>query len=621
MQNWRNSIVSAVAPEFLSPFPPEADVPTKVAMKMLAGAPVHKVVCHAVLDGKSRQIPMQRRREGVFDRWEAFVEASYEQVWRFSFQILADDGWSFVTRTGVQAFHPLEKDMHVVDTSLRLDDWVPSTTFYQIFPDRFRKGDPSVGVRSGEYTFDGHPVRVLPFDQIPPPYEEGHCLDFYNGDLQGIVDAIPHLKELGIGAVYLNPIFRARTNHRYDCIDFFHVDEHLGGDAALIHLSNALHTEGIALMLDVSINHSGIGHQWYRKALSDPESDEAAFYYVKPDGTFAYWEDVHTLPQLNYGNRKLRETMYLDESSVIRKFLKPPFSIDAWRFDVGVDTGRHGADQMSHEIWREVRQSVKATNPNAYIIGEAWEDASSYVQGDQWDSAMNYFGSGRLLRRWYGQQDTYLMSNWGHSDESGRPLSGMELADAISQHLYSIPDQLVHRQFNLIDSHDTMRLHNHQRLFDWDLYRGIIMMLYVMPGVPSIYYGDEVGLAGTIESNEGARYPMQWDTGKWNLRFFDLYKRLGKLRKQEPSLAYGNWRTEYTDEQTVVFSRTSYGSGLLMVLNRAPGIKQLQLDVEHLGLCKATEWESGELICVRSGTIVLELEAKESKILLYTSTC
>ena len=621
MENWKKSIVSAVAPEFLSPFPPEAGAPSTVALNVLAEAPVHKFVCHAVLDGKSRYIPMQRYRGEIFDRWEAIVAASHEHVWRFSFQILADDGWSFVTRKGVQAFHPIEADMHVVDTSLCLDDWVPSTTFYQIFPDRFRKGDPSVGVRPDEYTFDGHPVSVLPFDRTPPSYDEGHCLDFYNGDLQGIVDAIPHLKELGIGAVYVNPIFRACTNHRYDCIDFFHVDEHLGGDAALVHLGEALHAQGIALMLDISINHSGIGHKWYVKALSDPESDEAAFYYAKPDGTFVYWEDVHTLPQLNYGNRKLRETMYLGEDSVILKFLKPPFSIDAWRFDVGVDTGRHGADQMSHEIWREVRQSVKRANPNAYIIGEAWEDASAYVQGDQWDSAMNYFGSGRLLRRWYGQQDTYLMSNWGHSDESGRPLSGNELADAISQHLYSIPDQLVPRQFNLIDSHDTMRLHNHRSLFDWDLYRGIVMMLYVLPGVPSIYYGDEVGLSGTIESNEGARYPMQWDSETWDQRFFDLYKRLGELRKQEPSLAYGNWRTEYADEQTAVFSRTSYGSGLLMVLNRATGKKELRLDLGHLGLRKATDWEHGVEIPVRSNTMVLELGAKESKLLLYTSTC
>lgn len=213
------------------------------------------------------------------------------------------------------------------------------------------------------------------------------------------------------------------------------------------------------------------------------------------------------------------------------------------------------------------------------------------------------------------------MTNWGHSDESGRPLTGKELSDAISQHLYSIPDQMVPRQFNLIDSHDTMRLHNHRSLFDWDLYRGIVMMLYVMPGVPSIYYGDEIGLAGTIESNEGARYPMQWDSEAWDQRFFDLYKRLGELRKQEPSLAYGNWRTEYADEQTVVFSRTSCGSGLLMVLNRATEEKELQLDLGHLGLRKATDWERGHHIPVRSDTIVLELEAKESKLLLYTSTC
>jgi len=124
---------------------------------------------------------------------------------------------------------------------------------------------------------------------------------------------------------------------------------------------------------------------------------------------------------------------------------------------------------------------------------------------------MNYFGSGRLLRRWYGQQETFLITNWGRSDEIGRPLTGFELVEAIKQHVLSLPDQQVFQQFNLIDSYDTARLHNHFSIFDWELYRGVVMLLFILPGAPNVYYGDEIGLEGNITDNEEARPSMRGD--------------------------------------------------------------------------------------------------------------
>lgn len=618
MRDWKASFTSTVNPRFLFPFPPEHGSSHTVFAQVAATDRLRSVVCHVVADGRSRYYRMRKISSFHVDRYAVEVEASHEPVWRFSFQLETDEGWFFFARRGIQSFHPAESRMFAVDDSLQLDDWVPQATFYQIFPDRFRKGNPDTGVRDGEYVFDGHKPTVRVFGETPPRYNEGWCLDFYNGDLKGIQDAIPHFIDLGVTALYLNPIFRARTNHRYDCIDFFHVDEHLGGDEALADLVGALHRTGIRCMLDVSLNHTGSDHPWFRKALEDADAPEAAFYYRETDGSFRCWQDVHTLPQLNYGNENLRDLMWRREDSVVRRFLGPPFTIDAWRFDVGTETGRNGDDQMCHDIWREVRHAVKETKPDAYIIGEAWEDACAYLRGDQWDSAMNYFGSGRLLRRWYGQQDTFLMEHWGHSDESGRPLSGTELAEALTEHLLSLPDQLVYRQFNLLDSHDTMRLHNHGRLFDWDLYRGVVMMLYVLPGAPNIYYGDEIGLDGTIESNEGARYPMEWDRSAWDMRFFDLYRRLGALRKAHACLGYGNYGTLYADEDTMVFYRSDEREAIVMVLNRASEPKLIVVDGWPLGLQSAADWETGEDLVVKDYSIPVELNIRESRLLICT---
>lgn len=618
MVEWKKSVRSGVTDEFVHPFPPVKGEPTEVSVQISSEAPVIAVVCHTIQDGKSHYYPMERTKEGPFHKYQTTIFPAYESRWYFSFQIETEDGWFFAQRNGVQGFHPSLSSLYCVDTSLVLDDWVPGSTFYQIFPDRFRNGNPDIGVQTGEYRFDDRETVALHPDTIPPSYETAHCLDFYNGDLKGIAQSIDYFKQLGITALYLNPIGRAKTNHRYDCTDFFHVDEHLGGDEALIELSERLHDAGIRLMLDISINHCGVEHPWFTRALESADSESASYFYRDEHGEFVYWWDVKTLPQLNYGNPEVRTIMYRGEQSVLRKFLKKPFSIDAWRFDVGADTGRHEHDQLSHEIWKEVRSVVKEENPQAYILGEHWEDASAYVQGDQWDSAMNYFGSGRLLRRWCGQRDTYLMTEWGHSDETGRQLTGVELSEAIQQHLASIPDQLVPRQFNLIDSHDTMRFHNHERVFSWSLYEGIVMLLFVMPGVPSIYYGDEIGLAGTIESNEGARYPMQWNRDRWDMRFYTLYSRLGNLRKRHELFAQGDWDTEWADETTVVFSRVYRSRGLIMILNRGESERILELDMRHRHIAYVEEWESGTRVALSEGIISWHMNPQKSALLLFS---
>ena len=208
------------------------------------------------------------------------------------------------------------------------------------------------------------------------------------------------------------------------------------------------------------------------------------------------------------------------------------------------------------------------------------------------------------------------MSNWGHSDESAKPLTGNELSDAIDQHLHSIPDQLVYQQFNLIDSHDTARLHNHLRIFDWELYRGVVMLLYVLPGTPNLYYGDEVGLDGHIFTNEGARRSMEWDEGKCDHRFFQLYRDLGMLRKNHPCLGYGGYRTLYADEETLVFVRSNRQEAVVLVLNKAEAERSIIIDGTSLGIHSALNWNENSPAEVNDCTFTCSLAPRKSELYL-----
>ncbi|WP_320129321.1 alpha-amylase family glycosyl hydrolase [uncultured Sphaerochaeta sp.] len=223
-----------------------------------------------------------------------------------------------------------------------------------------------------------------------------------------------------------------------------------------------------------------------------------------------------------------------------------------------------GKDQLCHEIWQEVRSAVKQENPEAYLVGENWADASSYLQGDQWDGTMNYLGCSRPLRSWMGETDRFLCSGWGHSPEPTTCYTGFELAQALQSQLASIPAQMWYQQFNLLDSHDTPRLHNNTDIFEWDVYSGCVILMYLLPGMPNIYYGDEIGLAGPYGSVEASRYPMQWNKATWDERFLSLYAWLGTLRKEYADLlSTGSWKIVYTDEETFCFARYNGKQALL----------------------------------------------------------
>jgi alpha-glucosidase len=615
---WKKSVHSEVNDEFVSNPKPDYGEKITIRIRIAEGHPVQTCWFRFLGGEHTSNIVMRSAgKSGGFDWFEIDFELTTPDL-QYHFILETEDDDFFYTRAGLGRIHPTEDSDFVIYPGSKTADWVSESVFYQIYPDRFFRGDEKLGVRSGEYSFDGGQSIEMNWEDRPLEFEEGRCLDFFNGDLPGITAKLDYLQDLGVNALYLNPIFAAKTTHRYDCTDYFNVDEHLGGNEALAELTEQAHRRGMKVMVDVSINHTGIEHPWFKKAVEDEDSVEAGFYYKNPDGGYEYWFGVETLPQLNYGCEMLRNRIWKDEDSLVQKFLKPPFSIDGWRFDVANQVGRNKSDQYCHEIWQEIRKTAKSINPECYIIGEHWQDNISYHLGDQWDGAMNYFASTRPLRRWLGERDRFLRN--GHHEIPGtrKAVNGYEFVQQIVQHFSRLPNQHAFQMFNLLDSHDVHRLHNHDAVFDPDLYAGVVMMLYMLPGTPSIYYGDELGIDGTIERVEGCRYPMPWQKTAAANEFFKLYQGLNHLKQSEKALHTGSFRFLYADEDSVVCVRFLKNRSILCIMNKATTEKEIVVDLSLLGDLVGEGLFSQKGIASRQAELKLEMPAKKSEIYLCT---
>lgn len=617
--NWQQSLQFTVNPEHVSDLGPAVGDSVRLRLKVWKDAPLQGIDIRAVLSGHSARLPMRRAGEGArFAWWEGELPIPHGGLIHWHFLCRSESGPLFFTRGGVQTTNPTEDRDWTLLPGFTGAGWVPGAVFYQIFPDRFCNGDPRVGRRPGEYRFDGGTPRVMDWTAPPLSYADGRCMDFYNGDLAGITQRLDYLEDLGVTALYLTPVFRARTTHRYDCIDYFHVDEALGGDAALAALTDAAHARGMRVVLDVSINHTGSDHPWLARARQQPDTPAAGFYYADGDGGHHGWCGVRTLPQLNYASPELKRIIWDGDDALVRHWIKSPWQIDGWRFDVGNMTGRHGPDQFGPEIWRAVRRAVKAERPDAYIVGEHWEDAISYQLGDQWDGAMNYFGCAGPLRRWLGERLRFEADGPDFPPQRRAPATGDELQAMLRQTLDRLPSQHLPLQLNLLGSHDIHRLH-HSPAFDWARYRGAVMLLFLLPGAPSIWYGDEIGVAGDADSVEGCRWPMEWRMEHWDERFRRLYRTLARLKRGEPMLADGAHRFLSTGARHLAFARHGRGKAMVAVLNNAAEPSRIELPIETMGLCdEAVEVFDGRHFPVRDGRLVLDLAPRENLLLGMT---
>ena len=466
MKDWLESVYADGTKYFVSNPLPSLGEAVNLKIRMAEDAPIEHVICRYLWNGAEQLLEMQK--VGVTDglAYYAAEVKIMEPVFSYQFYLVTKNQIFYYTQKEITTYIP----DHVYDFKILAEyqqpDWVKGAVFYQIFPDRFCCGNPKNTVKDGEYSFNGYEtMQIKEWNTPAPTYEQGHCLDFYGGDLDGIRQKIPYLKQLGVTAVYLNPIFYAATVHRYDCLDYFSVDPHLGGDEALAKLTEALHEEGIKVILDVSINHTGTANRWFNKE---------GLFFDKSQGAY-----------LN-PNAKEREYYFFYEDN----------SYKAW-FDVADVMARNNEIQLQHEVWPAIRESIKEVNNKAYILAEDWGDCSEFLQGKEWDSPMNYFGCGRPIRQFVGEVDLFHQRNEILNHISYK-MTAEDLKNRIVEHFSKIPYTVAQVQFNLLDSHDVPRLHNNKNISK-ENYKGAVMMLFTLLGAANIYYGDEVEIDGRLE--------------------------------------------------------------------------------------------------------------------------
>ena len=597
MENWQESVYSDGTAMFVSNPSPRLGETVTVSLRLYEAAPVRHVILRWLRNGL---VQMAHAKKTRVERGLSWYEAEMpitERRMQYQFYLVTDEAVWFYTQKGISTCMPDHSCDFVLLTDYVQPAWVKEAVFYQIFPERFCNGDPANDVQPGEYAQDGHPTIHMDWEAAPLAYEEGFCLDFYGGDLRGVRQKIPYLKDLGVTALYLNPIFRAPSVHKYDCVDYFHVDPHFGGDEALAELSQTLHENGMKLILDISINHTGANHRWFNRdgmffdkstgAYNNPGAKERDYYFFGPENAYHAWFGNQNLPTLNYTSQALRDVVYQAQDSVLRKWLKPPYSIDGWRFDVADTFARNDAIQLSHEVWPEIRRAIREENPQAYILAEDWGDCAQYMQGDEWDSPMSYFTCGRPIRQFFGQDDHFLEHD---PVLRGLPykMTAAELKERVVQHLAKLPWAMWENQFNLFDSHDISRLHNDPNisLMAW---RGAVYFQFVLTGAASIYYGDEAAVDGTLGTNEGCRYPMPWSRDFKGGEQYMVCRTMTHLKHDHPALSRGGMKFLYAQGYTAAIARFTGDEAFVAIINSDDKDACIRLPLGAVGAAGLTE--------------------------------
>lgn len=584
---WLQSVHHDGSEKYVSHLYPRLGEQVRLRLRVDSKVAVQQVHVRIFPDGEQSFIPMTAvSQQPPVQWWEADLPIQEPTV-HYRFVLTADDGVWWYSAAGPTHYDPLDNTDFRILADYQPVEWLKTAVFYQIFPDRFANGDPTNDPQPHEYDYRGHRPQTYPWE-APPADDAFFPIVFYGGDLQGIAQKLDYLQSLGVNAIYLNPVFTAHSNHKYDVSDYDHVDPHLGGDEALTALRQALTARGMRYILDIVPNHCGYWHPWFQTARTDAQSPEASFFtFTNHPEEYATWLGVWSLPKLNYNNSELRQRIYAGQQAVFRRWLQPPFSADGWRVDVANMLGRQGETQIGHEIAQGIRQAVKETSPQSYLMGENFFDASAQLQGDEWDGVMNYMGLTMPLWHWLND---YTL--WAHGMDgpirSPIPWPTTALEATWRTRRAAIPWAVALQQYNLVGSHDVPRILSMVQENEI-LARLAAIVQFTFPGVPGIYYGDEIGMSDVLSL--GSRGCMVWDEKRWNHGLLAFYRSLIQLRKESAVLQDGGFQMLLIEPDTFVYQREGKNGRILVTAHRNPKPRPAGLlPVAHGGIPDGTRF-------------------------------
>ena len=559
--------------------------------------------------------------QGEFDYY-TFETRLGEEPFRYCFEVQSGTEKYYYGRCGISR-EILEYYNFVVVPGFSTPDWAKGAVMYQIFTDRFYNGDKSNDVETNEYYYIGdYSQRVTNWDKYPANMG---VREFYGGDLQGVMDKLDYLQDLGVEVVYFNPLFVSPSNHKYDIQDYDYIDPHYGkivddggevlpngvtdnsqatkykkrttglknleaSNELFIKLVEELHRRGMKVILDGVFNHCGSFNKWMdRERIYEGEEDYEPGAYVSADSPYrSYfrffkegpenwpynanydgWGGHDTLPKLNYEDSVKLENYIL---YIGRKWVSPPYNVDGWRLDVAADLGR--SNEYNHEFWQKFRRAVKDANPNALILAEHYGDPSDWLKGDEWDTVMNYDA--------FMEPVTWFLTGMEkHSDEAREELFGNidNFIGSMAHHMSNMLTPSLQVAMNELSNHDHSRFltrTNHMvgrvehlgpeaanEYVNKAVMREAVVMQMTWVGAPTVYYGDEAGVCGFTDPDNRRTYP--W--GHEDQELIAFHKEAIRIHKEHPALKTGSLKILGGEENILSYARFKGHDRIIVVIN------------------------------------------------------
>ena len=559
--------------------------------------------------------------QGEFDYY-TFETRLGEEPFRYCFEVQSGTEKYYYGRCGISR-EILEYYNFVVVPGFSTPDWAKGAVMYQIFTDRFYNGDKSNDVETNEYYYIGdYSRRVTNWDKYPANMG---VREFYGGDLQGVMDKLDYLQELGVEVVYFNPLFVSPSNHKYDIQDYDYIDPHYGkivddggevlpdgvtdnsqatkykkrttglknleaSNELFIKLVEELHRRGMKVILDGVFNHCGSFNKWMdRERIYEGEKDYEPGAYISADspyrsyfrffkeepenwpynGNYDGWWGHDTLPKLNYEDSVKLENYIL---YIGRKWVSPPYNVDGWRLDVAADLGR--SNEYNHDFWKKFRTAVKDANPSALILAEHYGDPSDWLKGDEWDTVMNYDA--------FMEPITWFLTGMEkHSDEAREELLGNidNFIGSMAHHMSNMLTPSLQVAMNELSNHDHSRFltrTNHMvgrvehlgpeaanEYVNKAVMREAVVMQMTWVGAPTIYYGDEAGVCGFTDPDNRRTYP--W--GREDHELIAFHKEAIRIHKEHPALRTGSLKILGGEENVLAYARFKGNDRIVIVIN------------------------------------------------------
>lgn len=611
--------------------PAEPGIHEKVRLRFRTARDDAQEVC-LISGGEALQ--MQKISSGeVFDYYETEVQLT-DTMFVYYFRIKSESEELCYHRCGVSE-HPVEYYNFRIMPGFSTPAWAKGAVMYQIFVDRFCNGDPSNDVEDGEYVYIGEPVcKVKDWNEFPAAMD---IRRFHGGDLQGVLDKLDYLEELGVEVIYFNPLFVSPSNHKYDIQDYDYIDPHYGviiedggevlpegekdntratkyqkrtGDIRNLEASNRLfaklveemHTRGMRVILDGVFNHCGSFNKWMdRERIYEPQPEYEKGAYVSAQSPYRDffhffdereeawpynknydgWWGHDTLPKLNYEDSPTLEEYILN---IGKKWVSPPYNADGWRLDVAADLGY--SNEYNHIFWENFRKAVKSANPQALILAEHYGDPGEWLQGDEWDSVMNYDAFMEPLT-WF------LTGMEKHSDERRTDLWGNadNFVNTMNHFMASMLTPSLQVAMNELSNHDHSRFltrTNHivgrvaqlgskaaEEGINLAVMREAVAVQMTWVGAPTVYYGDEVGVCGFTDPDSRRTYP--W--GQENRELVEFHKEMIRIHKREKPLRTGSLKMLSWSSNVLAYARFQEGEQIIVVLNNSKELKEVTIPV------------------------------------------